>query len=216
MMIHLSVSVPFNRLLQKGLIALSGLLWVGFLLFHLGGNWLLLDVPGKYNQLAAALTSWRWLFHSVEILLLLLLLIHIGLSILIRLYQRPLALRYQHRPQHRRWLVSSTSRWMLFTGPLILLFLIVHLQNFRFQGAERNLEHLVYQLFHSPFWVGFYELALIPLGLHLAHGVGSGLQSLGFGHPNLTPWLPRLSVLVALLLVAGYAPIPIAIYLQSR
>ncbi|MEN9236166.1 MAG: hypothetical protein Q6K59_08305, partial [Gloeomargarita sp. GMQP_bins_25] len=59
-----TLKLPFNTLVQKGVIALAGLLWVGFLLFHLAGNWLLLDTPGKYNRLAATLTGWGWLFHA--------------------------------------------------------------------------------------------------------------------------------------------------------
>ncbi|MEN9254718.1 MAG: hypothetical protein Q6K26_07555 [Gloeomargarita sp. SZTDM-1c_bins_89] len=205
-----TLKLPFNTLVQKGVIALAGLLWVGFLLFHLAGNWLLLDTPGKYNRLAATLTGWGWLFHAVEILLLAALVVHGALAMAIARSQR----RF-HRPHHRRWLVSWTSRWMVVTGPLVLVFLAVHLQNFRLQ-PNRDLEFLVKHQFQSPVWLGFYELALIPLGLHLAHGIGSSLQSLGVGHPRWTPHLPTWSAALSLLLMAGYALIPLALYLQSR
>ncbi len=205
-----------NSIFQKGLIALSGLLLVLFLLFHLGGNFLLLGTPGTYNHLAQTLEAWGWVFHGAEIMLLAAFITHIGLTIHIRRQQQPSTPRNLHRRQTQRWVgawgVNLTSRLMVMTGPLILGFLIVHLNHFRFHPGARNLEAWVHQLFQSPGWVATYELALLPLGLHLAHGIGSSWQSLGLGHPHITPLLPRLSQILSLLIMLGYAVIPLAMF----
>jgi hypothetical protein len=37
------------------------------------------------------------------------------------------------------------------------------------------------------------------------------LQSLGFSHPVYTPWLQRISKIVAILIAIGYISIPVAI-----
>ncbi len=208
-----------SGIFQKGLIALSGLFLLVFLLFHLGGNFLLLDVPGKYNHLAQALENWGWVFHGVEIILAMALITHIWLTVHIRRQRRKYAPKNLHLRQKNTWIghwtVNLTSRLMVMTGLLILVFLIVHLSNFRFQTGARNLESLVQQLFREPLWLWGYELALIPVGFHLAHGISSGLQSLGFGHPKITPSLPSLSQMFSLIIMLGYAVIPLIIYLQS-
>lgn len=212
--------IVINSVLQKGLIALSGLLLFAFLLFHLGGNYLLLDTPGKYNHLAQELENLGWLFHGVEIILLIALITHVWLTISIRRQQKKIHPRNTHLRQKNRWAghwaVNLTSRLMIVTGPLILLFLIIHLRNFRFHPEPRNLEQMVYHLFQSPLWVVGYELAFIPVGFHLAHGISSGVQSLGLGHQKITPFLPYFSQMVSGLMMLGYAVIPCVIYLQSR
>ncbi|MEN9217769.1 MAG: hypothetical protein Q6J33_02030 [Gloeomargarita sp. DG_2_bins_126] len=212
-------AIVLNSVVQKGFIALSGLLLFGFVLFHLGGNFLLLDAPGKYNHLAQELESWGWLFHGLEIILAMALIGHIWLTISIRRQQKKFHPRYTHLRQKERWVghwsVNLTSRLMTITGPLILLFLLVHLGHFRLHPPPRNLEQMVQQFFQSPLWVWGYELALIPVGFHLAHGISSAWQSLGLGHAKMTPSLPYFSQMLSGLIMLGYAVIPLAIYLQS-
>ncbi len=209
-----------SSVVQKALIALSGLFLLFFLLVHLWGNLLLLDRPGRYNQLAQALENWGWIFHGLEFALLLALSTHIWFTIAIRRQQKKFRPRYTHLPHKNTWAgswaVNLTSRLMTITGPLILGFLIIHVQQFRFHPGERNLEALVTHLFHQPGWVALYELALLPLGLHLAHGFGSSLQSLGFGHAQITPWLPLGSQILSVILIFGYALIPLAVYGQHQ
>ncbi|APB34558.1 hypothetical protein GlitD10_2228 [Gloeomargarita lithophora Alchichica-D10] len=215
----MNIAIIRNSIVQKALIALSGLFLLAFLLFHLGGNFLLLGTPGQYNQLAQALEHWGWIFHGLELALLVALIMHIWLTIHIRRQQKQLAPKNLHlRQQHSwagDWVVNSTSRLMVVTGPMILVFLILHLQQFRFHPGERNLEQLVYQLLQKPGWLAVYELALLPVGWHLAHGFGSSFQSLGLGHHKITPFLPRWSQILSVIIILGYALIPLVIYLQS-
>ncbi len=215
----MNIAILSSSVVQKALIALSGLFLLFFLLFHLWGNLLLLDTPGRYNQLAQALENWGWIFHGLELLLLLALITHIWLTITIRRQQKKFVPKHTHI-RHKNawagnWAVNVTSRLMIITGPLILAFLIIHLQQFRFHPGERNLEVLVTHLFHHPLWLVMYELALLPIGLHVAHGFGSSLQSLGLGHERFTPRLPRWSQILSVILMLGYALIPLAIYWQT-
>jgi len=216
----MNTTILSSSVVQKAVIALSGLLLSAFVLLHWAGNLLLLDAPGRYNQLAQELQAWGWLFHGLEFTLLLAFIVHIWLTIAIRRQQKKCAPPYTHWRRKKAWAgswtVNLTSRWMVVSGPLILGFLIIHLQQFRLQPGDRNLEALVAQLFHNPAWVAVYELALLPLGWHLAHGLGSSLQSLGLGHESITPWLPRWSQMLSAILVLGYAIIPLAIYAHSR
>jgi succinate dehydrogenase cytochrome b subunit len=57
----------------------------------------------------------------------------------------------------------------------------------------------------------FYIFAMLLLGMHLYHGLWSMFQSLGFSHPRYTPLIKRAAAWVAILLVAGFISIPIAV-----
>jgi succinate dehydrogenase / fumarate reductase cytochrome b subunit len=47
--------------------------------------------------------------------------------------------------------------------------------------------------------------------MHLYHGLWSMFQSMGFSHPRFTPLIKRVAAWVAILLVAGFISIPIAV-----
>jgi succinate dehydrogenase / fumarate reductase cytochrome b subunit len=64
----------------------------------------------------------------------------------------------------------------------------------------------------SPLVVAFYELALVAVGLHLYHGIWSSGRSLGVSAPSPHPLKRQLALALALLVWAGFAVIPIAVY----
>ena len=57
----------------------------------------------------------------------------------------------------------------------------------------------------------FYIVAVLGLGLHIAHGVWSMFQSIGLHHPKYEPVIRRSAVVLSSLIVAGYVSIPIAV-----
>ena len=71
-------------------------------------------------------------------------------------------------------------------------------------------ENLVYSFRRIPV-SGFYIFAMLLLGMHLYHGLWSMFQSMGFSHPRYTPVIKRAAAWVAILLVAGFISIPIAV-----
>jgi succinate dehydrogenase / fumarate reductase cytochrome b subunit len=64
-----------------------------------------------------------------------------------------------------------------------------------------------------PLVAGFYLLAMLALGLHLSHGVWSLFQTLGVSHPHLDRGRRRLATLLAIVIPAGFAAIPVAVLL---
>ena len=56
-----------------------------------------------------------------------------------------------------------------------------------------------------------YLLAMIPLGLHLYHGVWSMLQTLGANHPRYNHLRKGLALAIALIVVIGNISFPIAV-----
>lgn len=196
---------------KKVVLALSGLLLLGFLVLHLAENLLLYaDRDGaSFDAYVRWLTSFRAL-PVAELALGTLFLLHIGQAIRVSLQNRasrrtPYALNPGHGG---RTLGSST---ILVTGSVVLLFLILHLVEFRFsaESERERLAALVKGEFCKPLVLAVYLLGLTALALHLSHGFQSALQTLGLAHPRYTPLVRKLSVILAVALALGFATFPV-------
>ena len=81
---------------------------------------------------------------------------------------------------------------MIWTGLVILVFVVIHLAQFKFGALYqigdppiRDLYRTEVEVFSSPFWVGAYVVCMVLVGFHLRHGIASAFQSLGADHPRL-------------------------------
>ncbi len=95
---------------------------------------------------------------------------------------------------------TLTQRSLWAQGLLILVFMILHLITFKYgphyvvdygKGEIRDLHRLVIEVFNEPVYVVWYVVALVVLGFHLSHGVGSSLQTLGIHHIRYQRHLKR-------------------------
>ena len=115
---------------------------------------------------------------------------------------------------------------MIFTGSLLLVFIIFHVWTFKFgpgisegyvtivnEEPARDLYRLVVETFKNPLYVVGYSVVMILLGLHLRHGFWSAFQSLGAIRPSARRTLRLVGSVIALLLTIGFLSIPIYIYL---
>jgi succinate dehydrogenase / fumarate reductase cytochrome b subunit len=196
---------------KKMVMGLTGLLLVGFLVFHLKGNLLLLEDPqgDSFDQYVVFLKSFGPLLLVAEIGLAALFLAHVFLAL--RLTQENLQARKQrYVVRSTRGAATAGSLTMFYSGALILGFLMKHLYDFRFDGSfEGDPDGLVKATLSQPKHAIVYLVAAAVLGLHLSHGFRSALQSLGVSHPSWNPWLDRLGKLVAFVFAAGFAAFPI-------
>jgi succinate dehydrogenase / fumarate reductase cytochrome b subunit len=207
---------------SKFLVALTGLLLVGFLIAHLAGNLLILVGGDSFNAYGHALIT-NPLVVPAELALLVLLFVHMGKAIahVIRARNaRPEG--YEKKtwaggPSRKSW--ASTT--MALSGIFLLAFLIVHIATFKFgpyyasaDAGVRDLQRLVVEVFTNPLYAVFYVIAMGVVGLHLRHGVSSAFQSLGLMASNV--WatrLLRLGLALAVLIAGGFALIPVWVYL---
>ena len=119
----------------------------------------------------------------------------------------------------RRWEESTyASRTMVWSGPILALFIIYHLLHFTTGNLHPNfVEGDVYHNFVSGFRVvpvsAFYILAMLCLGLHLHHGVWSMLQTLGLSHPRWNPLRHAFAMTITAVVVLGNISFPIAVLL---
>jgi succinate dehydrogenase / fumarate reductase cytochrome b subunit len=204
----------------KLLIGLTGLLLFVYLLLHLVGNLLIFAGRETFNAYSHALIS-NPLIIPAEIALIGVFLVHIYKTVVMWLRNRgarPVAYRKKAWAGHTsRKSLSSTT--MIWTGLITLLFVGVHLQQFKF-GAWydigdppiRDLYRTEAEVFSSPLWVAVYLVCLILIGFHLRHGISSAFQSLGADHPVYTKWLVAAGTILAVLIAGGFAVIPLWVY----
>jgi succinate dehydrogenase / fumarate reductase cytochrome b subunit len=208
----------------KLLIGLTGLALFAYLVLHLAGNALIFAGPEIFNTYAHALIA-NPLIIPIEIGLLLIFLIHIYKTVTMwtnNSTARPVAYREKRYAGHtsRKSVASST---MIGSGLITLLFVIVHVKQFKFGSwyqtvsAEpiRDLYRTEIEVFRHPLWVGFYALCALIVGLHLRHGISSAFQSIGLDHPVYTRRLTTVGIVFAVIIGGGLALIPLILYLRS-
>lgn len=177
------------------MMAISGLLLFGFLLTHVGGNALLMadDDGESYNAYAAKLKSFGPLLWIARGGLTVLFVGHIYLGLRVSAENRRARGKRSRAPQGSKVQVSS-SRSMLLTGLIVLVFLVAHLWHFSFdkrfasQGAS-----LVKETLQGWSALALYAVGIACLWIHLWHALPSAFQTLGVVHPGWSPLLNRVT-----------------------
>jgi succinate dehydrogenase / fumarate reductase cytochrome b subunit len=207
---------------SKLLIALTGLGLFIFLIAHLSGNLLFILGPAAFNQYSHKLVS-NPLVYVAEAGLIAIFVLHIFKTV--GLYAgakaaRPIAYArkdWAGSPSRKSW--SSTT--MIFTGIVVLGFVILHLRKFKFgtwyetPDGIRDLYRLQLEVFSHPGYVAFYMAAMVVIGFHLWHGVPSVAQSLGIDHPKYTPRILWIGRAAAVLIAGGFFILPLYTYLAG-
>ena len=207
----------FSAISKKFVMALAGLFLLIFLPVHLSINFLLLkDDPAQFNNAAHFMATFP-LIKIVELLLFLTILIHITYGVLLQIqnwFSRPVRYAVSNKSD-----TSAFSRFMIWTGGAILVFLVIHFFNFYFiklgivEGDPENFYSVAYQLFKLPGYVIFYLVCFILLGFHLFHALQSAFQTLGLNNDFWMPVIKALSLVYSILLPLGFAIIPLIIWL---
>ena len=206
----------------KLLIGITGLLLFVYMLLHLAGNVLIFAGRETFNEYSHKLIS-NPLIIPIEIGLLLVFLLHIYKAVRMLAANRaarPVGYQKKANAGHtsRKSFASST---MIGSGLILLLFVVVHVKQFKFgsfyetvsAAPIRDLYRTEIEVFRNPFWVIFYVIATLVVGLHLRHGIASGFQSIGFDHPLYTRRLTIIGIVLAAVIGAGLGIIPVWAYL---
>ena len=208
---------------KKIITGVTGLGLTLFVLFHVTGNLVLFTSNEAYNQLAHFINSLGFLLYLVEFILLGLVVFHAAIAISIYINKQ------QARPIDYQQLKSAgepskqsiSSRTMIITGLILLVFLVSHILTFKFgayyptviNGVEmRDLARLVIEKFQNPIYTFSYVGVMIFLGFHLRHGIWSAFQSLGAINTRLSPIIYTIALIIAALISVGFLVLPLAIY----
>ncbi len=207
----------YASILKKIFMAVSGLVWIGFAVGHLGGNLLLFQGPEPFNAYADFLEGTGELLILVELGLTAFLALHVIMGIKVSLENRQ-ARAGSYAVGKTNGQASLASRSMLAAGILLLIFLVVHVRMFKFgvRPDEGGLWMLVIQTFQDPLWVAFYVVCMLALGLHLSHGFGSAFQSLGVARPSLRGKLKLTGAVLGWVVALGFISLPLYAFLLRQ
>ena len=214
---------------KKVLTGLTGLGLTIFVLIHMLGNLSYLSSDeNAYNNYTDTLASLGPVLYLIELGLVAFFVIHIVIGINIYLRKRKArAVGYKaYKSVGRRPSMQTiSSKTMIFTGIILLVFLVIHLKSFKFgpgvaegyvvevEGRQiRDLKRLMTEKFQSPLYAFGYPIVVILLAVHLRHGVWSAFQSLGAMKPRLTSIIYTIGVILAVLIAVGFLFVPLYIY----
>lgn len=212
---------------KKQMMGATGIFLYFYLIVHLLGNIGMLAGAERYNKYGYLLLhEMAEIIIPVEIALIVAILFHIRLAIQLTLENRaarPVA--YAVKKSSRQTLHSAS---MMMTGSAILIFVLIHVVNFRFGAAGmggmatvtyggvemHDLYGNMMRAFSQWWYTGAYVLAMILIFSHLSHGVQSSLQSLGCNHPKYTPFVHFAGRAYAILISGGFILLAIWAYFQ--
>ena len=203
---------------MKMVVALTGLGLAGFVVGHLSGNLLVYVGPEAINAYAEGLHDLGPLLWVIRGGLLAVFVVHIVFTV--RLKRANAAARpagYQHESTVQ---ASWASRYMIYSGLLVLAFVIYHLMHYTFRvvglggyqlQSQFDLYGMIVAGFNQPLISAFYIFCLVLLGLHINHGLSSVFQSLGLAHSKYRRIIRYVGPVASVVLMGGFISIPIAV-----
>ncbi|HEX2778943.1 MAG TPA: succinate dehydrogenase cytochrome b subunit [Gemmatimonadaceae bacterium] len=200
----------------KVIMAVTGLIMVGYLITHVLANLLVFRGPeliNKYSAMLHAQPAFLWFARSVLIVALI---AHVWSAI--ELTRRDRVARPVGYGKWSPQVSTFASRTIRWGGLLILFFLVWHILQFTtgtVQPApfvEGDPHGNVVRAFRIPWVVALYVVSMAAVGLHLFHGTWSAFRSLGLVKASQHPLRHRTSLLVAGAIWLGFTIIPLAIF----
>lgn len=207
----------------KLLMAVSGLVFIGFVLVHMYGNLKAFGGHDSFNNYAHHLRTfgepmlpYEGLLWVLRIVLIVSLVAHVAsAAILASRASKARTVKYEVKKNRGSSFSSRTMRW---GGVAILLFIAWHLVNFtigkvNIAGGETNDPYnLMVDTFDVWWMTLIYLVAMAALAMHLHHGVWSALQTLGLTgtakarkNAKLAGWV------VAIVIAGGFSLVPLAV-----
>lgn len=198
---------------RKVVMSLSGLFLITFLLVHLGVNLTLFISKDTFNG-ASHFMATNPVIQVMQYVLAAGFIFHIIMGIWLELKNkasRPIKYAKNNAAANSGW----ASRNMIYTGILVLLFILLHLKDFFVQikfGEVHDDYELVTQLFKNPIYVLIYVIAFILLGIHLSHGFQSAFTSIGARAPKYLKCVKNLGMAFSYFIALGFSIIAIYFY----
>ncbi|HAL53191.1 MAG TPA: succinate dehydrogenase, partial [Sphingobacterium sp.] len=141
-----------------------------------------------------------------------------GLVITLKNKKEGAVYKSDHRGRASKWY----SRNMGILGTIILIFLVIHFQNFWYvykfgatpldERGNKDLYVLVIAVFQQWWYVLIYVLSMIALCYHLIHGIHSAIRTLGLFHPKFVKWFKILGIGYSVIISLGFAMMPVYIF----
>ncbi len=214
---------------KKWVMAVTGLMLIGFVLFHMLGNLkLYLGIVEHNGETGYDIDFYgetlRNLFVPVFPEYAVLWLLRIGLILAFGFHiHAAYTLSRMSQASNtayagkRDWLAANyASRTMRWTGPIVLAFVIFHLADLTIGTANPDfiygeVHHNIVASLSRPIVAVAYMVANVALALHLYHGTWSMFQSLGINNPRYNYLRRWTAIGISALILVGNLSFPIAV-----
>ncbi len=210
-----------NSVGRKLIMAATGLGMIGFVVMHLLGNFSIFLGPEGINVYAARLQSLGPLLWVARLGILAMAAFHITFGIWLTLENR------RAKPEayavRKRQASTFGSETMIYSGLLLLTFVVFHLLHFTLRvifpetsnlidsAGRADVFTMVTESFRKFPVVVIYLAAMAVLFFHVGHGFKSLVQTIGLNNDKTLPLFGKASPLLALVLALGYISIPMLI-----
>jgi succinate dehydrogenase / fumarate reductase, cytochrome b subunit len=207
---------------KKWVMALTGVMLMGFVFFHAFGNLKVYFGAEDFNhygeflrELLVPLLPRTWFLWLMRAGLLVAFALHIHAAwSLTRMNRRARAGGYQQSRDYQ--VANAASRSMRTTGVVIAAFVLFHLADLTWGTANPDfVRGDVYRNFVATFSrtpvAIFYIIANLALVLHLFHGAWSMFQSMGVNNPRWNAWRRGFAVGFAAVVGIMNLSFPIAV-----
>ena len=217
---------------KKIWMALIGLFLLLFMVVHVGINLLLLledrshfDMAVKIMSSAPVKVMEVFLFGSIGL--------HMALGLLLQIQNwmaRPIGYAKKYNSE-----TSFFSKYMIWTGGIIAIFLFIHMMHFFYYKvgwfgftpdkigvgdytsactggvveANHNFYDIARVVYASKAMCLIYIGFMVLLGFHLIHAFQSAFQSLGWNHPTYTPIIKLIGYVYTVVICLGFSLVPL-------
>ena len=199
---------------RKIIVALTGLCLVLFLAGHLAGNLLIFGGPEWINTYAHGLHSMpEAALWGIRAGLAVIFIIHVWLTIQLKLENHAAREPYVFKNTIK---ATLSSRYMIYTGLTVLVFLIYHLYQYTLRVGYDPAQ---FTTFISDGTVetfdvyAFYILAVLMLFSHLRHGVQSIFQTVGVDSRKIRPFYNFIAIAYGAIICLGFISVPVSVLL---
>ena len=206
---------------KKLIVAITGLMLVGFLVAHMAGNLLVFQGREDLNDYAGFLHDLLhgWGIWFARLGLLGAFFLHIFATI--SLVQQNRAARNTRYACDTTVQAPASSRIMIWSGVTVIAFVVFHIFHFTVRidpelaamkdpanPARHDVYGMVIAGFQNPAVVLFYMVSVSLLCSHLSHGIASIFQTLGLRTVKTRVAIKYLGLAVSLILWVGFLSVP--------
>jgi succinate dehydrogenase / fumarate reductase cytochrome b subunit len=202
-------------------MAVSGIIFTGYVLAHMYGNLKAFAGHDAYNEYAHHLRELGepMLPHSgalwiLRVVLIASLIVHVAAAYALwRRARRARTVQYVMKKNRHSTYASRLMRW---GGLTLLVFIVWHLLNFTIGkvnvtgGSTDDPYNLLVDSFATWWLTLIYLAAMAMLGAHLHHGIWSSLQTLGLTNTEGSRVRAKaIGFTIAVIIAGGFSLVPI-------
>jgi len=207
---------------KKWVMALSGIILLGYVLAHMVGNLKVFLGSEQINRYAEWLRDLgepafprSVVLWGMRVVLIAAFFFHILAAYqLTRMNQKARPVKYQGKRDYVA--ANFASRTMRWTGIIIALFVVFHLLDLTWGTANPDFHRgdVYDNLFNSferwPVAIA-YIVAMVALSFHIFHGAWAMFNSLGINNPKYNDWKRAFAAGFALVILVGNVSMPLLI-----